>query len=571
MSTPLRRVLGALLVLSIAACSETPTVEVEPGVLGALRANADYSTFVELATDTGVLPTLDGSGPFTVLAPTDIAFNYLGADVRPILTLPGQREVLGRILRHHIVAGRLGPADFTDGAVLTSLAGETLAVRRVGDVVLVDGATIDLDEIKEADNGVVYPASNVIRTNLSARERIELAPTLSVFSRFANRVGVLQDADALPEVTFLVPTNDAFQAIDGTRQLLDQPTNADVLRRVMGPHVLPGRVDLEALPDGAEVQTLDGQVLRVAKTNGVLTIGDVRILREAIETSDGRIYLLQNALFAGISLADRVRIQPRISVFPSRIQEEPDIWARLNDSDEALTVFAPIDGAYVRQNGDVTLALSFDENANLLSRTRRVLVVEGSYAPEDLTQGLEIQALDGSTLLVQRNGDDIFIGSRLVTPTGSEASNGVFYTANDFILPAVDAFDTAILAGHTTFSDAVRRAGMETFFRSTRLSTFPPNNAAFGEQPGVLNRSDLAEILRYHMTEEDLPLFLQPRSFTMLNGGTRDIQLLPFDRDVAPFLDGLTRVVGGRNVLNGNGRLFAVDSLIFPPAQIVGR
>ena len=571
MSTLLRRVLGAFLVLSVAACSETPTVEVEPGVLGALRANADYSTFVELATETGVLPTLDASGPFTVLAPTDIAFNYLGADVRPVLTLPGQRNLLGRILRHHIVAGRLAPGDFTDGSVLTSLSGETLTVRRVGDVVLVDGATIDLDKIKEADNGVVYPASNVIRTNLTARERIELAPTLSVFSRFANRVGVLNEADALMDVTILVPTNDAFQAIDGTRQLLEQPTNEDVLRRVIRPHVLPGRVDLESLPDGAEVQTLDGQFLRVSKANGVLTIGDVRILREAIETSDGRIYLLQNALFAGISLADRVRIQPQISVFPSRIQQEVDIWARLNDSGDELTVFAPIDGAYARQNGEVTLALSFPENANLLSRTRRVLVVEGRYAPEDLTQGLEVQALDGSTLLVQRDGETIFVGNRRVIPTGSEASNGVFYTANDFILPVVDAFDTAILAGHTIFSDAVRRAGMEAFLRTTRLSTFPPNNGAFNRQAGVLGRPDLEQILRYHMTEEDLPLFLQPGAFTMLNGATRDIQLLPFDRDVAPFLDGLTRVVGGRNVLNGNGRLFAVDSLIIPPAQIVGR
>ncbi|MEO0556628.1 MAG: fasciclin domain-containing protein [Bacteroidota bacterium] len=569
MSIPLRRVLGALLVLSVAACSETPTVDPDPDVLGALRANADYATFVELATETGVLPELDGSGPFTVLAPTDIAFNYLGADVRPILTLPAQRPLLTRILRHHIISGRLAPEDFTDGAVFTSLTGETLAVRRVGDVVLVDGATIDLDEIKEADNGVVYPASNVIRTNLTARERIELAPTLSVFARFAESVGVLRDADALPEVTILVPTNDAFEAIEGTAELLGQATNADVLRRVIGPHVLPGRIDLETLSDGAEVQTLDGQVLRVANTNGILTIGDARILREAIKTSDGQIYLLQNALFAGISLADRVRIQPMVSVFPSRIQEEPDIWARMNNVDDALTVFAPIDGAYVRQNGEVTLALSFPENANLLSRTRRVLVVEGRYAFEDLTHNLELQALDGSTLRVARDGNNVFVGSRRVTPTGSEASNGVFYTANDFIQPTVDPLDSAILAGHTIFGDAVRRAGLETFVRSSSLSTFPPINGAFNEQPGVLSRGDLAGILRYHITEADLPLFLQETSFTMLNGATRDIQLLPFDRSVAPFLDGETRVVGGRNVLNGQGRLFAVDSLILPPAQVI--
>lgn len=565
MRSLLRRGLGALLILSVAACSETPTVEAEPGVTGALRGDSDFSTFVALATTTGVLQTLEGSGPFTVLAPTDIAFNYLGADIRPILTEPAQRGILTRILQHHVIAQRLGPDDFTDGAVLTSVAGERLTVRRIGDVVIVDEATIDLDEVKETDNGIVYPASNVIRTNLTVRERIELAPTLSVFSRFANRVGVLQEADALPEVTILVPTNDAFQAISGTRDLLDQPSNTDVLRRVIGPHVIPGRVDLESLPDGAEVQTLDGQTLRVTNTDGVVRVGNVRILREAIETADGRLYLMQNALFVGIPLADRLRIQPRVTVFPDRIRQEAEVWARLNDSDEALTVFAPLDGAYIRQNGEVTQALSFPENASLLQRTRRVHVVNGRFAPGDLTNGLELQALDGSTLLVARDGADIIVGGRRVLSTGAQASNGFFYTSNDFIQPQVDALDTAILAGHTLFSEAVRRAGLEASFRTTKYSTFPPNNAAFNEQPGVLNRSDLAMILRYHITEADLPLFLQPSEFVMLNGSTRNIQLLPFERDVAPFLDGLTRVVGGRNVLNGNGRLFAVDSLIVPP------
>ncbi len=112
---------------------------------------------------------------------------------------------------------------------------------------------------------------------------------------------------------------------------------------------------------------------------------------------------------------------------------------------------------------------------------------------------------------------------------------------------------------------------METYIRTTRLSTFTPINAAFNEQPGILNRSDLAEILRYHSTETELPLFLQPLEFTMLNGATRNIQFLPFERDVAPFLDGLTRVSGGGPVFNGQGLLLAIDSLITPPAQVAGR
>ena len=563
MRPSLLRTLGALLALSFAACSDAPTAPTAVGLAGALQTDADYSTFVELATQTGVLSTLESGGPFTVLAPTNIAFVYLGADAGPVLTAPQQRPALERVLRHHIVPGALQPEDFVDGAVLTSLEGSPLRVRRVGDVVLVDGATIDLDERVEADNGVLYPASNVIRTNLTARERIGLAPSLSVFSLFSTRVGLLDRRD---DVTLLVPTNDAFRAIDGTRELLDESGNVDVLGRILATHVLPGRVDLESLDDGTEVVTAQGTRLRVSKDEGVLRIGDVRVVGSPIETADGRMYLLQEVLFTGLTLADRIRVQPRVTLFPSRIREETDLWDRLNDPGDALTVFAPNDGVYIRLNGDISTALNLPENAALRQRTRRVAVVEGDYSPDDLVDGLVLQALDGTELVVRRGGDDIFVGGIRVTPTGAATSNGSFYTTNSFLPPFVDAFDTMILQGYTTFTFAARQVGLEGFFRTTELTLFPPTNAAFSATPGflLLPSQTIRGTLEYHASRDLLTLTPTPATITTVNDFTRQVSVQVIDRVSVPFLDETIRVVGVKEANDGRGILYGLEELRTP-------
>ena len=560
----LLRTLGAALVLSAAACSDTPTAPAAPGLVGALQADADYSTFVELATATGVLPTLETGGPYTVLAPTNIAFVYLGTDAGPVLTAPEQRPTLERVLRHHVVSGVLQPEDFVDGAVLTSLEGSALTVRRIGDVVLVDGATIDLGERVETDDGVLYPASNVIRTNLTARERVELAPSLSAFSLFSARVGLFSGQG---EVTLLVPTNDAFQAIDGTRELLDQSNNTDVLRRVLTTHVLPGRVNLESLEDGAEVATTVGTTLRVSKDGGVLRIGDVRVVGSPVETADGRIYLLQDVLFVGLSLADRIRIQPRVTLFPNQIRQEADVWARLNDPDEALTVFAPNDGVYTRLSGDVSTALGLPENEALRKRTRRVLVVEGKYEPEDLVDGLVLQALDGTELLVRRGSGRIFVGGIQVTPTGAATSNGSFYTVDAFLPPFVDAFDSAILQGFTTFAFAARQAGLESLFRTEELTLFPPTNAAFSRASGflLLPRGTIVRTLEYHASRDLLTTTPTRTTVTTLNGVRRELSIQVIDRVSVQFLDATIRVVSVQEANNGRGILYGLEALTFPP------
>jgi uncharacterized surface protein with fasciclin (FAS1) repeats len=57
----------------------------------ALAINADsgeFSTLIAAVVYTGLVPTLNGKGQFTVFAPTDAAFAKLGLDAESIVTLP---------------------------------------------------------------------------------------------------------------------------------------------------------------------------------------------------------------------------------------------------------------------------------------------------------------------------------------------------------------------------------------------------------------------------------------------------------------------------------------------------
>lgn len=76
--------------------------------------NPDFSTLVTAVTEAGLVDTLNSEGPFTVFAPTNAAFDALGADA--IASVLADKELLTSILTYHVVlkqstGGRRGKPD----------------------------------------------------------------------------------------------------------------------------------------------------------------------------------------------------------------------------------------------------------------------------------------------------------------------------------------------------------------------------------------------------------------------------------------------------------------------------
>lgn len=163
---------SALFLSGCAAAAEEPasapsaseeTTDVMPSSVGDIVAvaseNPDFSTLVAAITAADLASTLQGTGPFTVFAPTNEAFAALPAGVLDALLLPENVDVLTQILTYHVVSGAVLAADVVDGNV-TTVEGQDIALSTAGGVAVnsVPVATADV----MASNGVIHVIGTVL-------------------------------------------------------------------------------------------------------------------------------------------------------------------------------------------------------------------------------------------------------------------------------------------------------------------------------------------------------------------------------------------------------------------------
>jgi uncharacterized surface protein with fasciclin (FAS1) repeats len=144
--------------------SQTEQTPAEPeqqnDIVSLAVATPSLSTLVTAVQAADLVETLQGDGPFTVLAPTNDAFAALPAGTLDSLLLPENVEQLSGILTYHVIAGSVLSSDLTDGQVVETVNGGTLTVDITDEgVFFVDAnggrAQVTTPDV-EASNGVVH-------------------------------------------------------------------------------------------------------------------------------------------------------------------------------------------------------------------------------------------------------------------------------------------------------------------------------------------------------------------------------------------------------------------------------
>ncbi len=99
----------------------------------------DHTTLVAAVKAAGLVETLSGTGPFTVFAPTNAAFDKLPAGTVETLLKPENKDQLSKILTYHVVAGTYTAKDIMkaikDGkgkAALKTVSGGTITAKMDG-------------------------------------------------------------------------------------------------------------------------------------------------------------------------------------------------------------------------------------------------------------------------------------------------------------------------------------------------------------------------------------------------------------------------------------------------------
>ena len=133
----------------------------------------DHTTLVAAVKAAGLVETLQGSGPFTVFAPTNAAFGKLPAGTVDSLLKPQMKEKLTAVLTYHVVPGRLSAKDLWEAsnkgggkAKLKTVEGEELTVEFKGQALTIrdakgNASRVTIQNVFQS-NGVIHVIDSVL-------------------------------------------------------------------------------------------------------------------------------------------------------------------------------------------------------------------------------------------------------------------------------------------------------------------------------------------------------------------------------------------------------------------------
>jgi uncharacterized surface protein with fasciclin (FAS1) repeats len=127
-------------------------------VAAAAAHNPLLSDLSRAVKGAGLTAELDSMHTLTVFAPADTAFGKLHGSAMTMLHSPAE---LTKILKYHVVRGRVTPARLATGKPLTTLEGGTLRPSKMGAVYEVNNADVICGNIQTA-NATVYIINKVL-------------------------------------------------------------------------------------------------------------------------------------------------------------------------------------------------------------------------------------------------------------------------------------------------------------------------------------------------------------------------------------------------------------------------
>jgi transforming growth factor-beta-induced protein len=286
------------LAATLAACGMTTTTE-RGSIAEVAAENGNFTILLAALAEADLAATFgdDASGPFTVFAPTDAAFEALltelGVTAEELLARPD----LGDILAYHVTEGNVRFSTAAGLEVIPTLNGMPIA--QDGGV-LDDRATIVNADIV-ASNGIIHVIDRVLLPTKT------IADIAVADSRFSTLVAALTEADLVGAVadetaslTVFAPTNDAFaaalDALDLTaEELLASPDLSDILLY----HVVPGTFLAADVIAAApfDAPTLQGATIGVEIVDGgVVLNGSVNVVITDVKAVNGVIHAIDFVL-----------------------------------------------------------------------------------------------------------------------------------------------------------------------------------------------------------------------------------------------------------------------------------
>jgi len=429
--------------LVLAGCDSNggDTVEPDPPpeepttLVDVVTGSDDLTTLATALQEAGRVETLDDtSSTFTVFAPSDAAFGPYDVDF-----LVNNADLLGDVLDYHVVAGAAVTSDeLSDGDTFETVQGDEIEVSIDGDGnVFVEGAPVTAADV-EADNGVAHVVGDVLLTNRTATERVQVTSATSTLSTALDAAGRAQTLnDENSTFTVFAPSDAAFGPYDVDFLV----NNADLLGDVLDYHVVAGAaVTSDELSDGDTFTTVNGDEIEVSiDGDGNVFVEGAPVTAADIEASNAAIHLVGDPLLTNRTAQERLQVTTAFESLYAALQDA-GLASAFGDANNTWTTFAPDNGAFE----DVDLSGFSDQEIQEILQYHTLSGVTDSGA---LLQALENN--DGEVSLETNQGEDVTItqvASDSVVFNNGEAAlnldrvdqragNGILHRIDGVLLP----------------------------------------------------------------------------------------------------------------------------------------
>ncbi|MDM8003701.1 MAG: fasciclin domain-containing protein [Bacteroidota bacterium] len=260
-------------------------------------SDANFSILVQALAKADLVNVLNGTGNFTVFAPTNAAFTALFTELGISGIDALSKETLTPILLYHVLGTEAKSSMITTGyySTLSPAQGSTLSLKvDVSSGVRLNKTTNVTKADVDVKNGVIHVIDKVLLPPSVVDQALN-NDSFSILVQAVVKANLVDVLKGTGPFTIFAPTNAAFQALFTTLGISGiADLTAEQLVPILTYHVVSGNVLSTQLQAG-NVETLNGSI-SVALTPVPTINGSTKIVATDVQASNGVIHVIDQVL-----------------------------------------------------------------------------------------------------------------------------------------------------------------------------------------------------------------------------------------------------------------------------------